>query len=275
MRSTTTRAKRREFTGTTEPEPSGFVPDARIGRITVLRLLTLTSPTDFADWYAASRAYTRHVAEGMGLSGVSALDGAQVTATLRNDPTELSSTAARSVATTLLADGAFSEPYCEWLPTWYELGLIAPIRYGEWRLRRVAAEVTNSAGVTVTAPRFSRPRDVIVDGRPALTGVSGFRDRFLLADALLHLEWFVHVAAADGIDVPPGIVSRTREESLSYYAGSRGRLSPKVRRFQRLLFADDEWVRRVDERYRLNSALFGLWERILSDERERLAVNSG
>jgi len=275
MRSTTTpRAKDRTIAATTGPERSDFVPDARICRITVLRLLTLTSPTDFADWYAASRAYTRHVAEGMGFSGVSTLDGTQVTATLRSDPTELSSAAARSVATTLLADGAFSEPYCEWLPTWYELGLIAPIRYGEWRLRRVAAEIANSAGVTVTAPRFSRPRDAVIDGQPALAGVSGFRDRFLLADALLHLEWFVHVAAADGIDVQTALVARTREESLSYYAGSRDRLSPEVRRFQRLLFADDEWVRRVNERYGLSSALFGLWEQILSEERQRLTENT-
>jgi len=206
----------------------------------------------------------------MGFDGVSALDGEQIAATLRSDPTTLSSAAARSVATTLVADGAFSEPYCEWLPTWYELGLIAPIRYGEWRLRRVAAEIATRAGVTVTAPRFSRPQDVLVDGRPALASVSGFRDRFLLADALLHVEWFVHVAAADGIDVPTDLIERTREESLSHYAGDRNQLSPEVRRFQRLLFADDEWVRRVDDRYGLNSALFSLWERLLTAERQRL-----
>ena len=258
----------------TEPEPSGFGPHARIVRITVLRLLTLTAPTEFADWYAASRAYTRHVAEGMAFDGASTLDGELVTETLRSAPTELSSAAARSVATTLLADGAFSEPYCEWLPTWYELGLIAPVRYGEWRLRRVATEIAKRAAVTVTAPRFSRPQDVLVDGRPALAGVSGFRDRFVLADALLHLEWFVHVATADGIDVPANLVERTREESLSYYAGDRAHLSPEVRRFQRLLFADDEWVHRVNDRYGLDSALFDLWERLLSAERQRLKAES-
>ena len=206
----------------------------------------------------------------MGFDGVGALDGAAVSEALRTEPDRLSPDAARSVATTLLADGAFAEPYCEWLPTWYELGLIPPIRYGEWRLRRVATAVAASADVTVTAPRFSRPRDVVVDGESALAGVSGFRDRFLLADALLHVEWFVHVAAADGIDVPTDLVERTREESLSYYTGRRERLSTDVLRFQRLLFADDEWVRRVDERYGLDSALFGLWERLLSEERRRL-----
>jgi hypothetical protein len=207
----------------------------------------------------------------MGFDGADALDGARVADRLRTDHASLSPAEARSVAATLLADGAFSEPYCEWMPTWYELALIGPVRYGDWRLRRVAGTVAEAAGVTVTAPRFSRPRDVTVDGRPALAGVSGFRDRFLLADALLHLEWFVHAAAADGIRVPAGLVERTRRESLSYYGGDRESLSPPVRRFQRLLFADDAWVRRVNDRYALDSRLFGLWERILRAERERLA----
>lgn len=207
----------------------------------------------------------------MGFDGADALDGQRVTATLRENPSNLSPTAARSVAATLLADGVFSEPYCEWMPLWYELGLIAPIRYGEWRLRRVAAAVAESANITVTAPRFSRPRDVRIDGKPALAGVSGFRDRFLLADAILHVEWFAHVAAADGITVPSDLIERTREESLSYYAGDRSALSADVRRFQRHLFADDEWVARINDRYDLDSTLFDLWERLLSAERTRLS----
>ncbi|VTT87471.1 hypothetical protein DM2_805 [Halorubrum sp. DM2] len=206
----------------------------------------------------------------MGFSGVDALGSDGIVRRLRTAPADLTPSEARSVAATLLADGAFSEPYCEWLPTWYELALIAPIRYADWRLRRVVETVAEGAGVTATAPRFSRPTDVRIDGAPALSRVSSFRERFLLADSLLHLEWFDHVAAADGIDVPAGLVARTREESLSYYGGDRDRLSPDVRRFQRHLFADDRWVRRVDEAYGLDSRLFGLWERLLRDERRRL-----
>ncbi|MFY4816367.1 hypothetical protein ACOJIV_27340, partial [Haloarcula sp. AONF1] len=155
-------------------------------------------------------------------------------------------------------------------PPWGGLGVGAPGRYGGGRLRRAAGAVADEAGVTATAPRFSRPTDVRIDGAPALARVDGFRERFLLADSLLHLEWFDHVAAADGIEVPDGLVARTREESLSYYGGERDRLSPEVRRFQRHLFADDRWVSRVDEAYGLDSALFGLWERLLRDERRRL-----
>ena len=253
--------------------PSGrcrFVLAARSFGITVLRLLRLTTPDAFADWYAASRAYTRHVADGMDFTGADALDGDRIATALGDAPEELSPAAARSVATTLLADAAFSEPYCEWMPVWYEIGLLAPVRYADWRLRRVAGAVADAADVTVTAPRFSRPRDVRIDGDPALAGVSGFRERFLLADALLHLEWFVHVATADGIAVPDDLVARTQRESLAYYAGTRDRLSPDVRRFQVLLFSDDAWVRRVDTAYDLDSRLFGLWERLLATERRRL-----
>ncbi len=207
----------------------------------------------------------------MDLSGADALDGATVAARLREAPDALSPTAARSVATTLLADGRFSEPYCEWMPLWYEIGLIAPIRYGEWRLRRVAADVAAEADVTVSAPRFSRPDDVRIAGRPALDRVSGFRERFLLAAALLHLEWFAHAATADGIEVPSTLVDRTRRASLAYYGGARSSLPPDVRRFQRLLFGDDRWVRAVDDAYDLDSRLFAVWERLLADERRRLA----
>ncbi len=208
----------------------------------------------------------------MGFPGADAVDGPLVAERLRTDATSLSPAGARSVAATLLADAVFSEPFCEWMPLWYEIPLLPAIRYGEWRLRRVARAVVQTSGITVSAPRFTRPRDVGVGGRPALDGVSGFRERFLLADSLLHLEWFVHVAAADGIEVPVPLVERTRHESLAYYAGDRDELSPRVREFQHLLFGDDQWVRRVDAAYDLDSRLFGLWERILRAERERLAA---
>ncbi|WP_089384541.1 hypothetical protein [Halorubrum vacuolatum] len=206
----------------------------------------------------------------MDFAGADEIDGPAVAARLRESPESLSPAAARSVSTTLLADARFSEPYCEWMPLWYELGLIAPIRYAEWRLRRIAGGLAADAGVTISAPHFSRPADVRIEGRPALERVSGFRERFLLADAILHLEWFVHAAAADGIAVPAELVERTRRESLAYYGGTRTSLSPRIRRFQRLLFGDDRWVRAVDTAYDLDSRLFGLWERLLVEERRRL-----
>jgi len=115
---------------------------------------------------------------------------------------------------------------------------------------------------------------VLVDGQPAPRHVSGFGERFVLADALLHLDWFVHVARESGIAVPQPLVAQTREESLAYYTGRRESLSPRVREFQALLFTDDAWVREIDDCYGLNSALFGVWERLLGAERQRLETRS-
>ncbi|MFB6281690.1 MAG: hypothetical protein ABEH40_06705, partial [Haloferacaceae archaeon] len=175
----------------------------------------------------------------------------------------------------LLADAAFADPFCQWTPLWYELALAAPNALAARRLRRIGRRYAADSGLdAVTVPRFSRPRDVLVDGRPATAGVEGFGARFVLADAVLHLEWYVHVARAAGVAVPPPLVARTRRASAAYYAGARDDLPADVRRFQRLLFADDAWVRGIDEAYGLDSALFGAWERLLREARADLAADA-
>ncbi|GAB6860307.1 hypothetical protein ACFR97_09825 [Haloplanus litoreus] len=240
--------------------------------MTVVRLLDIETPADAADWYAAGRAYTRRVAAGMGFPGVDAVDGERVTAALRTDPATLSPSEAESVVGVLVGDAVFSEPFCEWMPAWYELALWPAARVLERRLRAVARRVAGATGLTVTLPRFSRPRDVIVAGRSPLEGVSGFRERFVLAAAVTHLEWFAHAAAADGIEVPAAFLSRARAETLAHYAGGRPTLSPRMRRFQRLLFTDDAWVRDVNDAYGLTSWVFDRWARWLGAERTRLAA---
>lgn len=238
--------------------------------MTVLSLLRLRTPADFADWYRAGADYVLTVAEGMDFDCDSfAADAREATEAMRAGRTELRPELARSVAADLFADAVFVDPYCEWMPLWYELALAPWNRYAAFRLRRVARSYTSGLE-HVSVPRFSRPRDVYVDGRSALDYVTGFVDQFLLADAILHLEWFVHVARESGVAVPQSLVDRTRRESVAYYAGRRSSLSDDVRRFQALLFADDVWVRAVDEAYGLNSALFDVWERILRAERRRL-----
>ncbi|AZH27141.1 hypothetical protein DU502_03920 [Haloplanus aerogenes] len=207
----------------------------------------------------------------MDFDGVDRIDGADVAATLRTDPAGLSPREAESVVGVLLGDAVYSEPFCAWMPTWYELAVVPLARVLERRLRTIAREVAAATGVVVTAPRLSRPRDTLVAGRSPLAGVSGFRERFVLAAAVTHVEWFGHAAAADGIDVPAALLDRTRRETLAYYAGIRPTLSPRVRRFQHLLFSDDDWVRDVDAAYGLDSWLFALWARLLGAERRRLA----
>ena len=238
--------------------------------MSVLSLLRLRTPADFADWYRLGGAYVERVAEGMGFETSEFVDyEAGVDAMRSGRPaTELDPAIRRSIAADLLADAVFSEPFCEWLPLWYEIGLLAPVGYGEYRLRQVAA--TYGRGLAVSVPRFSRPGDALVDGQPASTHLTGFRERFVLADAVLHLEWFIHVARESGITVPQPLVAQTREESLAYYTGNRESLSPRVREFQALLFSDDAWVREIDNCYGLDSTLFGVWERVLRVERQRL-----
>jgi hypothetical protein len=237
--------------------------------VSLLRLFGLYRPDHFADWYRIGAEYVLTVSEGMGfLVGDFALRAEEATDALRAGETDVPPEVARTIAADLLADATFSAPYLEWMPLWYELALVGPVSYAEFRLRRVARRYARGLD-HVTVPRFSRPGDVLVEGRPAVDHVSGFARRFVLADAVLHLEWYAHVARESGIDVPPDLVERTREETVAYYTG-HGDLSDDVRHFQRLLFADDAWVRDIDAAYDLDSALFGVWERILSRERERL-----
>jgi hypothetical protein len=239
--------------------------------VTVARLRSLDTPADAADWYAAGRAYTRRVAEGMGFPGVDRIDGEAVATTLRTDLAALSRLEAESVVGVLLGDAVYSEPFCAWMPTWYELAVVPLARVLERRLRRIARAVAATTDLIATAPRFSRPRDTLVAGRSPLSGVSGFRERFVLAAAVTHVEWFRHAAAADSIDVPAGLLDRARRETLAHYAGDRRTLSPRVRRFQHLCFSDETWVRDVDAAYGLDSWLFALWARLLGAERRRLA----
>ncbi|MFC4358539.1 hypothetical protein ACFO0N_11365 [Halobium salinum] len=244
--------------------------------MTVLSLLSLRTPADFADWYRLGAEYVHDVAEEMAFDlGTFPEAYPETVAALRTGD-DLDPRAARSVAADFLADATYTEPYCEWMPLWYELGLLPFGRIAERKLRSAAGTVARRTGVEpVSAPRFSRPRDVYVGGCPAsrFVGDLGFAERFVVADALLHLEWFVHVARESGVEVPPDLVARTREETLSHYLAD-GDLSPQVRRFQRALFADDAWVRGVDDAYGLDSALFGVWEGILRRERERLATDA-
>ena len=238
--------------------------------MSALSLLRLHTAADFADWYRIGAAYVDGVAEKMGFDTAEFVDYAAGVAAMGDGrpPASVSPAVRRSVAADLLADAVFSEPFCEWLPLWYEVSLLGPVRYCEYRLRAVAEPYCD--GLSVSVPRFSRPANALVDGRPAPTHLDSFRKQFILADAILHLEWFVHVARESGIVVPQGLIDRTHEESLAYYTGHRESLSPQVRRFQAALFADDRWVREIDDHYGLDSTLFELWERLLRAERGRL-----
>jgi hypothetical protein len=239
--------------------------------VSLFRLLDVRSPPDFAPWFRFGAEYVRDVTDAMGFDAPPLDDRIEAgVAALGRDDTDPDPAVARLVAADLFADAAFAAPFCEWTPLWYELSLAGLNAIAERRLRRLGTDY--AAGVDhVTVPRFSRPADVLVDGRPATDAVSGFGDRFVFADAVLHLEWYVHVAREAGVAVPRDLVDRAREETVAHYAGRDAALSPRVREFQYHLFSDDEWVRRVDDAYGLDSWLFGVWERLLREERAALA----
>ncbi|WP_224270059.1 hypothetical protein [Haloprofundus salinisoli] len=238
--------------------------------MTVFRLATLRTAEEFADWYRIGADYVAHVAEGMEFDcGPFHEDAAAGVAAMRANRTDVAPNVARSIAATLLADAAFCDPFCEWLPLWYELALAGPNVLADRRLSTVARAYAERVP-HVSGPLYSTPGDVLIEGRPALSYVSEFSERFVLADAILHLEWFVYVARESGVDIPYELLARTREESVAYYTGRRESLSPDVHRFQTLLFADDEWVRKINRVYGLDSALFGVWEGILRRARTGL-----
>lgn len=261
--------------------------------MTLLRLLPLRTPTDFAEWYRAGAEYADRVADGMGFdrAGVGP-DGADpladpgpTVAALRDGRTDLPPATARVVALTLLGDAAFGRPFLAYTPTWYGVALAGPVALATRRLRGAAAPLADRAAAPPdadrpTEPTFSGPADLAVDEARVEAvrtggGWEAFARSFVLADAVMHVEWFADVARAAGVAVPRELVERTLRESAANYTDERGSLSPDVRRFQRLLFADDAWVRDVDTSYRLNSALFGVWERLLREERERLRSEEG
>jgi len=241
--------------------------------VTVLSLLHARKPADFADWFRPGGDYLLRIAEGMGfatgdLPGL--LDEAEAAMRAGRTGEDVAPAVNRLIAADLYADATFGLPFLEWMPVWYELGLAGPTAYAGWRLDRIADRYAATID-HVSRPRFSRPTDVVRRGKPAVSFVSGFADRFAFADAILHLEWFEYVASECGIGVPPGLLGEARTQIVGYYTGDLAleEVDPTVRRLQYLLFTDDEWVRTVNERYDLGSSLLTVWERVCSRERER------
>jgi len=274
--------------------------------VTLRPLVSLRSPADFADWFRAGVEYTIRVARALDIDPAPLpTHRDEGVAAMRANRTDVSPALARTIGAVLLGDAAFGRPFLRWTPRWYRLLLAGPIALADRRLSRVAAPYADRGGVD--RPSFSTP-DAVADGAPLhdagadgtpshdagadgtpshdagadgtpsldLSGL-GFADRFLLADAVLHVEWFRDVAAVCDLSVPAALLDRTHRESVAVYAGRRGSLSPAARRVQFALFGDDAWVRDVNATYRLNSTLLSVWEGILRRERRRLgaAVRDG
>lgn len=216
---------------------------------TPARLALARHPSALADYYRYGAEYVRDVADAMGFEGA-AIDATieRATTAMAANRTDVPPAVARSIAAVVLGDANW------WLPlgTWVPLRWAALSGFRAWplfvNLRRVGNRYA-AALETFEVPTFSTRWDVFVAGKPAVEHVSGYTERLVLADSLLHLEWFVAVADDHGVTVPDGLVEQTRRESLLYFTGHRDDLSPAVKEFQYHLFADGEWIRRFAERY--------------------------
>jgi hypothetical protein len=234
---------------------------------TPVRLALASDPPALADYYRFGADYVLDVATAMGFeTGTTAATVDRAEAAMRDGRTEVRVEVARSVASVLLGDANWWLPFGTWVPVhWAALSA-----FRAWplflNLRRVGHAYAGALD-TFDVPTFSTRWDVFVAGRPAVAHVSGYEDRLLLADSVLHLEWFVAVAEDHGIDVPDDLVARTRHASVEFYTGYREDLPPDVRAFQYHLFADGEWIRRFAERY---TGVVGIDERgIRAIERTR------
>jgi hypothetical protein len=216
---------------------------------TPIRLALARSPRHLADYYWYGADYVQTVATAMDFP-VGDLEETvgRARAAMAADETDVRPAVARSIASVLLGDANWWLPLGTWVPPRYAL----LSGYRAWplfvHLRRVGHQYARNLD-SFSVPAFSTRWDVLLDGRTAASLVDGYRDRIVLADSILHLEWFVAVAADHGIEVPEALVERTREESIRYFTGRQDTLPPDVREFQYHLFADGDWIRRFADRY--------------------------
>lgn len=216
---------------------------------TPARLALANDPESLADYYRFGADYVLEVARAMSFeTGDAAAVVDRAERAMRAGRTDVEPAIARSVAAVVLGDANWWLPLGTWVPVRWALvsGWRAwPLFYNLRRVGRTYA--ANLASFDV--PTFSTRWDVLVEGRPAAGYVSGYADSVVLADSILHLEWFDAVAADHGIDVPADLRERTRRESKRYFTGHRSELSPDVREFQYHLFADVDWIRAFADRY--------------------------
>lgn len=216
---------------------------------TPVRLALARAPRHLADYYWFGADYVREVATAMDFA-VGDLDETidRARAAMEADETDVDPAVARSVASVILGDANW------WLPlgTWVQPRYALASGYRAWplfvNLRRVGRQYAENL-VTFDVPTFSTRWDVLLDGRTAASYVASYPERIVLADSILHLEWFVAVAADHGITVPADLVDRTRRESVRYFTGEQERLPADVGKFQYHLFADGDWIRRFADRY--------------------------
>lgn len=240
--------------------------------MTVLKFVLPTAfrhPSDAADYFRFGAEYIVDVSREMGYDVGDLPERVEnATDAMRENRTDVDDDVANLIAVVLVGDAEFYRAFVRWFPPKYcFFALASGLDYVFRRkLRRLGAiylgEETGWGGWAKGYPdlleeptEFSARDDenVLVDGVPAMNHVNGYPNRVVLADAVLHTEWYDHAARYVGVDVDEDLVERTVREGAPYFAGAADELSDDVAEFQRALFIDAQWLRDVNEAYDLDS----------------------
>lgn len=237
--------------------------------MTVFKLVLPTAfrkPSDAADYFRLGAEYVVDVSREMGweLNDLPERVENAYDAMIANE-TEVDDDVARLVAVVLAGDADFYRAFVRWFPWRYRVFVVDLDHVFRRKLRRLAALYADDRrergwrdwlacypGVLDPPSSYSTPEDVLVEGVPAPRHVSGYSDRTVLVDSVLHVEWYAHAARYAGVDVPENLVERAIEEGARFFAVG-GDISSEAARFQHALFADADWLRGVNEAYDLSS----------------------
>lgn len=225
-----------------------------------------TTPRDAAEYYRIGGEYVVDVARDMDWDHGGFEDVvARGYEAMRDGDRDVDDRVARSIAAVLAGDADFYTAFIDWFPPYRVFARPLDWLFGR-KLRRlaagyvdadagVAAWLRNYPGLLDEPSRYSRPGDLDVDGRPPTAYAESFGDRVVLADAVLHAEWFADVAGAVEVACDDDLVDRTVALSPAFFAGRTDDLPEDVARFQRALFRDADWLRDVDRLYGLDSVI--------------------
>ena len=254
--------------------------------MTVFRLVLPTAfrtPSDAADYFRLGAEYIVDVTREMGWE-VGDLPGRVDNAyeAMCDDRTNVDDDVARLVSVVLAGDADFYRAFVRWFPWRYRVFVVDLDHIFRRKLRRLAAAYAHDRehgwgdylacypGILDPPSSYSKPEDVLVEGVPPTRHVSGYADRTVLVDSVLHVEWYAHAARYVGVDVPEELVRDAVKEGARFFSVG-GDISPESACFQHALFADADWLRGVNEAYDLSSWACVRGAEAIDDARARLS----
>jgi hypothetical protein len=253
--------------------------------MTVFKLVlpsAFRTPSDAADYFRLGAEYILDVTRDMGWD-VGDLPGCIENAyeAMTDDRTDVDDDVARLIAIVLAGDADFYRAFVRWFPWRYRVFVVDLDHIFRRKLRRLAAAYADGPEHgwgnylacypnILDPPPYSAPEDVLVECVPPTRHVSGYADRTVLVDSVLHAEWYGHAARYVGVDVPEKLVETAAQEGARFFSVG-GDISPEAARFQHALFTDADWLRGVNEAYDLSSWACVRGAEAIDDARARLS----